>query len=237
VADPAASASELSLRERKKARLRRQLAEIALDLYRERGHAGTTVDEICRRAEISQPTFYNYYPSKEAILTEHALRGFSDLLRHALQEPGSLHARLQRYFAAIAAQMTRDRKLWHAIAVSNAYNPVRDPSLLSALEAGTRVLEQALEHGQEQGEITRSFSAQRLASMLEGIMLRVGIEWGAGFPDARPLADSMAEALAHDAAPLCSAMLITDRIDLPQRSIRTDAEAWLASIRSAPDDH
>jgi AcrR family transcriptional regulator len=214
VADPAASASELSLRERKKARLRRQIAEIALDLYRERGHASTTVDEICRRAEISQPTFYNYYPSKEAILTEHALRGFGDLLRRTLQEPGSLQTRLQRYFAAIAAQMTRDRKLWHAIAVSNAYNPVRDPSLLGALQAGTRVLEQALAHGQEHGEITRSFSAQRLASMLEGIMLRVGIEWGAGFPDQRALADSMAEAL-----------------EFFLRGARA------AGLRSAPDDH
>jgi len=195
MADSGTDASELGLRERKKARLRRQIAEVALDLYRERGHEGTTVDEICRRAEISQPTFYKYYPSKEAILTEHATHGWGELLRRSLQEPGSLHARLQRYFAGIAAQMTRDRKLWYAIAISNAYNPVRDPSLLGALEAGTRVLEQALALGQEQGEITRAFSAQRLASMLEGIMLRVGIEWGARFPDDRALADSMAEAL------------------------------------------
>jgi AcrR family transcriptional regulator len=185
----------LGLRERKKARLRRRLAEVALELYRERGHEGTTLDEICRRAEISQPTFYKYYPSKEAILTEHATRGWGDLLRDTLAQPDTLEARLARYFAAIAEQMTRERKLWHAIAISNAYNPVRDPSLLASLEAGTRVLEQALALGQESGELTRDFTPQRLASMLEGIMLRVGVEWGARFPDDRPLCESMAEGL------------------------------------------
>lgn len=187
----------LGLRERKKARLRKQIAEIALDLYRQHGHEGTTVDEICRRAEISQPTFYKYYPSKEAILTERATRGWGELLQQTLAatDSATLQARLSRYFGTIAEQMTRDRSLWYAIAISNAYNPIRDPGLLTSLDAGTRVLEHALALGQQAGEITRDFSAQRLASMLEGIMLRVGIEWGAGFPHDHPLADSMAEGL------------------------------------------
>ena len=197
---PAASASdavlpELGLRERKKARLRAQISDTALALFRDAGLERTTVDEICRRVEISQPTFYKYFPSKEAILAEHAMVGWGELLRAALDAPGSLETRLRACFAAIGARMTEDWRLWHAIAVSGAYNPVRDPALLQSSEAGTRALERVLAQGQERSELTRDFSADRLASMLEGLMLRVGIEWGAGYLGSRPLAEAMDEAI------------------------------------------
>ena len=187
--------AELGLRERKKARLRAQIAEVALNLVREAGLDGATVEEICRRVEISQPTFYKYFPSKEAILAEHAMLGWGEVLREMLAQPGSLEARLRGGITAIAARMLQDLRVWHAIAVSGAYNPVRDPELLRSEQAGTRVLEAAIAQGQERGELTREFSAERLASMLEGLMLRVGIEWGAGFLAQRPLPDAMGEAL------------------------------------------
>jgi AcrR family transcriptional regulator len=190
----APAAPESGLRERKKARLRQRIAETGLALYRELGHRDVTVEEICRRVEISQPTFYKYFASKEAILAEHATVGWGELMTGLLDRPGSVEQRLRWFFGEIAKRMTRERKLWAAIAVSNAYNPVRDPELLRSPEAGTRVLERLLAQGQERDELTRDFSAQRLASMLEGVMLRTTIEWGAGF-DARPLGDSMAESL------------------------------------------
>jgi AcrR family transcriptional regulator len=218
-----AATSELGLRERKKARLRRQIAEVALDLYRERGHDGTTVDEICRQAEISQPTFYKYYPSKEAILTEHATRGWGELLRRTLQEPGSLRARLQRFVAGIAAQMTRDRKLWHAIAVSNAYNPVRDPSLLGALEAGRR------------SRTARSRARSRMPSARSGwprCSRASCCAWASSGERAFPKttrsrtrwpkrSNSSCAARELDAAPPCTAMPVVYQIDLQRRLIRT----------------
>jgi AcrR family transcriptional regulator len=186
--------SEPGLRERKKARLREQIETVALTLYRERGYEDTTVEEICKQVEISQPTFYNYFPSKEAILAEHAMRGFGEPLKHLLTDPTSIQLKLRRYFKRVAEQMLRDAKLWHAIAISGAYNPVRNPSLLRSAEVGTRVLSEVLSQAQKKGELTKDFSAERLASMLEGIMLRTGIEWGAGV-DNRSLDAAMQEAL------------------------------------------
>jgi AcrR family transcriptional regulator len=183
----------LGLRERKKAALRRRIAEAALDLIRERGYEEATIDEIVARVEVSQPTFYKYYPSKDAILREHALIGFGSLLAEQLVVPGTMVERIRRCIAAVARQMEADRDLWYAIAVSNVYNPVREPQLLTSAEAGTRVLEAVIDAGQRQGEFTSAYSARRLASFLEGAMLRVCIEWGAGFPDGGPLGPRMAE--------------------------------------------
>jgi hypothetical protein len=55
------------------------------------------------------------------------------------------------------------------------------------------VLEGVIDLGQRQGEFTRAYSAQRLASLLEGVMFRVCLEWGARFPDDRPLPRSVDE--------------------------------------------
>ena len=185
--------SQPGLRERKKAATRRRIAEATLELIRERGYEGATIDEIVARVDVSQPTFYKYYPSKDAILREHALVGFGALLGEELVRPGTMVERIRRCIVAVARQMEADRDLWYAIAVSNVYNPVRDPQLLASSDAGTRVLEAAIEEGQRQGELTGAYSARRLASFLEGVMLRICIEWGAGFPDRRPLASTMAE--------------------------------------------
>lgn len=56
------------LRERKKARTRAELQRHALRLFRDRGYAATTVDDIAAAAEVSRSTFFRYYPSKEAVV-------------------------------------------------------------------------------------------------------------------------------------------------------------------------
>jgi AcrR family transcriptional regulator len=190
-----APAAPAGLRERKKVELKRRLAAATLELVRARGYEQTTIDEIVRRVEVSQPTFYKYYPSKDAVLREHALHGFTSLFVETFV-PGSREAivdQLRRYFRAIAAQMTADRELWYAIAVSNAYNPIRDPELLRSAAAGTRALEAVLAEGQRRGELTTAYTAVRLASTLEGIIFRICIEWGAGFPKPHALAGAIDE--------------------------------------------
>jgi AcrR family transcriptional regulator len=54
------------LRERKKARTRRLIADAALARFARDGFDATSVQQICDDAEVAVSTFYGYFPSKEA---------------------------------------------------------------------------------------------------------------------------------------------------------------------------
>jgi AcrR family transcriptional regulator len=59
------------LRERKKARTRAAIREHAMRLFEEQGYAATTIDQIAAAADVSQSTFFRYFPTKEdTVLTD-----------------------------------------------------------------------------------------------------------------------------------------------------------------------
>jgi AcrR family transcriptional regulator len=75
------------LRERKKAKTRAAIREHAMRLFEEQGYAGTTMDQIAAAADVSQSTFFRYFPSKEdVVLTDE----FDPLIAAAMraQPPG-----------------------------------------------------------------------------------------------------------------------------------------------------
>ncbi|KPM53699.1 TetR family transcriptional regulator [Frankia sp. CcI49] len=58
----------VSLRDRKRARTRQLLVEVATELFERNGYEETTVAEIAAAAEIGTRTFFGYFSSKEELL-------------------------------------------------------------------------------------------------------------------------------------------------------------------------
>ncbi len=68
------------IREKKKARTRDEIFQVAIDLFSDKGYTQTTIEEIAEKAEVGVGTVYNYYGSKMGLLTEISARVTSDAL-------------------------------------------------------------------------------------------------------------------------------------------------------------
>lgn len=65
---PASEPSGSGLRDRKKARRRDEIISVAKDLFARQGIDATTMADIAAGAEVSPPTVFNYFGSKDGIL-------------------------------------------------------------------------------------------------------------------------------------------------------------------------
>ncbi len=67
MSEPASHAAP-GLRARKKIKTRAAIQAHAFRLFREQGYDATTVEEICDAAEVSESTFYRYFPAKPDVV-------------------------------------------------------------------------------------------------------------------------------------------------------------------------
>lgn len=73
------------LRERKKQQTREAIAAAAFDLFTERGFDGVTVAEVARRADVSEATVFNHFPTKEDLIYAR-LEAFETALLEAIRD-------------------------------------------------------------------------------------------------------------------------------------------------------
>ncbi len=197
-AEPIAGRPEFGLRERKKARLRQQIIDTSLKLFRKQGYEATRIDDIVQVLEISQPTFFRYFPSKDAVLREVGERGFAcicDRLRSELSSQGHTNQRLRRLYVTMAAEVEADRKLWQAVVLSGAMDPVRSAEVRDHEEAAVSLLREILTQGQKRGEVTRKFPVVHLAEFMEGLYSTVVRQWAVDLTGPHKLTDRVRSAV------------------------------------------
>jgi len=189
---------KVGLRERKKARLRQQIIDTSIKLFRKHGYEGTRVDDIVEMLEISQPTFFRYFPSKDAVLREVGERGFAcicDRLRSELSSKAGTGERLRRLYVTLAREVESDRQLWQAVVLSGAMDPVRSAELRGHEEAAASLLREILTQGQKRGEVTDAFPVVHLAEFMEGLYNTVVRQWAVDLTGPHKLTDRMRSAV------------------------------------------
>lgn len=173
------------LRERKKRLLRRRIADAALALFRDRGYERTRVQDVIEAVGISEGTFFNYFPTKDAILRYFVFDYLEryDALLEASGRDGDrpVPAQLADLTRVIAATVAEDR----------AFMRVVVPALFAArgrlkereLQVYAR-LARLFEIGQERGEIDHRHDVRQLAEVLTGAFHLTVLNWLLGWWDA-----------------------------------------------------
>jgi AcrR family transcriptional regulator len=185
------------LRERKRQRLRREIVATSLKLFEERGFEGTRVVDIVEALEISQPTFFRYFPSKSAVLYEAAGIALEGPLQDVLPRLGSESTRatdkLRALVEVYADVIVSQRSLARMITSFSGTETMR--GLLSpcgtASELGGQyddgsfwkqfnespLLTEILFEGRASGEFTDQVPIGQLRIMLWSVMFAIVAVW------------------------------------------------------------
>ena len=192
------SRETLGLRERKKARLRQEIIDTAVRLFRKRGYERTRIDDIVQSLEISQPTFFRYFPSKDAVLGEVGRRGFAcitDHLRNELSSEAATADHLRRLYQELARHAESDRPLWHAVVLSGAMDPVRSPEMREHKEFALGLLREILAQGQKRGDVSRDFPVAHLAEFMDGLYHTIVRQWAVDLAGPHKLSERVGSAV------------------------------------------
>lgn len=175
---------------------REQILAAARARFLADGYVATPISAIVAAAGVAQGTFYLYFESKQALLTElrrEVLRDYEQALADVAARPGPADARLVDAIVAIAAAVVRHREL---IAVFRAADRV-EATERAVLDGRARlarralpILEQGIRDGifhDEHPELT----AQLIVTLFDNVLYEA-LAWG------RPAA--LPEAVAHGVA-------------------------------------
>lgn len=90
----------LSRREREKLQHKREILDVALKLFSEKGYHNVSMEEIAREAEFAVGTLYNFFKSKEELykgLVKEVADKFHSSLASAIEEKGDEIEKLRNY--------------------------------------------------------------------------------------------------------------------------------------------
>ncbi|MFC4338134.1 TetR/AcrR family transcriptional regulator [Salininema proteolyticum] len=163
--------TELGLRERKKLATRHKILQAALELFEKRGFDDVSVAEIAEAAEVSKVTVFNYFSTKENIISDVGadhIREYADEVR--ARKPGRtpLDAIRDNHLRGLEKREPHTG-LSDDPFVLRIHKVVRDnPPLMAAFMKNGVLAEHALVEALAE-ESASEFSAQVMASQLMGV--------------------------------------------------------------------
>jgi AcrR family transcriptional regulator len=166
----------MGLRTEKKNRLRRQILSNAVQLFKERGFDEVTIDDIIGPLEISQATFFNYFPSKDAVLqqvAEDIVMRYREMLEDEIQREAPTAEKMDRLLEGMGRGLQADRRFFRTLFTRSVLHlgNVRAEQTLSDLSAAL------MRQGQQRGEIRTEYDPHELAEIFIGTYYAVIVRW------------------------------------------------------------
>lgn len=176
--------NHLGRRARRKEQTRQQIFQTAMKLFEQKGIFSTTVEEITEAADVGKGTFFNYFPSKETILTALAERQLAVIERALEKSKDSRSVRpvLKEMIKELSAGPGRSQIMLRSLLSMVLSNEMLFEIFSQVLQKGRKMLAAILQRGQQIGEVRRDIPAIELARCLQQSAFGASFIWAISPP-------------------------------------------------------
>ncbi len=174
----------MSLREKKKIETKNRIFEVSGRLVKEKGFENTTVDEITTEAGIAKGTFFNYFPTKEALLlyfVEQKDELIYNLIENETKRSIPTKEKIKNLLVRLAESYEKDKELTKLLIFEyrryigySGLKPGEDKSRSHRLN---KILHDLLEVGVEKREVKSHIEVKKAAEILTAVYFHSLIVW------------------------------------------------------------
>lgn len=167
-------------RERRAAETRLGLFRSALQLFADRGFFDVTVEDITEAADVGKGTFFNYFESKDHVLSVMAdiqLARIREAAKSAESGKKSIHPTLHHLFLRLAEEPGRSPNLARAVVTSFLASKVVRSLIEHRMSEGRAIIAGIIAEGQLRGEINPQLNRDDVALQLQQALLGTVLLW------------------------------------------------------------
>lgn len=162
--------------ERKKEETKKKIIAIAIELFLRQGVDATTMEQIAREVDIAKGTLYNYFPVKEAIISEFVQEAFKTENPKTLRELEALpdtRTRMTIVMRMLIGGVSQYKDIFEKFMVYNLQR-LMSLELDKTSRAGFASLGEFItELGQKNGEIRADIPAELIVNLFEFVFVEV----------------------------------------------------------------
>jgi AcrR family transcriptional regulator len=173
------SVASTGRRERRRAETLNRIVTAAMQLFGERGYSETTVEDITEAADVGKGTFFNYFPTKDAVLMAifEALRQrFADYEARA-GDVSRVRDSLHRFTHATMDHIARSPRLIRGIFGHALTDPVMGERIQGVMLRARQAITTLFLRGQELGQVRRDIPAPVLARTYQQFIFGTELLW------------------------------------------------------------
>ncbi|KQO00654.1 TetR/AcrR family transcriptional regulator [Paenibacillus sp. Leaf72] len=174
------------LRQQRKQELKELIFRHAVQLFREKGFANVTIDEITQSCGVAKGTFYNYFPRKEAILLDLGQMQLEvteeNLERYALIN--GIKEKLLTLFRDLFQKYAVNAGLAKLTITEILRSPLLMQEEFNVINKFEKLLNGLLNEAQRQKQLPSYLASADVAAVLAGLYFHALLAWAASVEEA-----------------------------------------------------
>ncbi|WP_187276480.1 TetR/AcrR family transcriptional regulator [Parahaliea maris] len=197
----------LDRREKRKLETRARIEDAAYALFQRQGIEDTSIEMICREADVARRTFYSHFPNKHALLgglgVSRLYSQAEPMLRHLMEQFESTRERLEAMIDYIEASFSKYQEIDRQLILTAPAVFANDPDQQRQINRSAKdSFASLIAAGQAAGDASRAYSPEILAAMIVGTLNTLTVSWAID-PD-YPIFAKLEEARGMFEALICS---------------------------------